>query len=319
MKRILSTLFCVFTLLGLTAINLSAADNATEQNKTVKQTATQTSNEKSSNFPALTGRVVDQARVLSQSTKDELETLLATHENNTTNQVVVATIESLGNAQIEEYSIELARRWGIGQKGKDNGVVLVVAPNDKQVRIEVGYGLEGTLTDALSSSIINYYIIPEFKKGDIQNGINIGTQKIIALLDGDEGVKKEIEAKGDYDMSIEVYGIMGGIAAIIASAFLGDMIMNIGLSVMVASIIGLFVNLCFGIEDITAQLAVVLGIAAGFFYLVKDVKVGSGGSGGGSSSSGSSSSSSGGGSRSSGGGFSGGGGSFGGGGASGRW
>ena len=319
MKRILSTLFCVFTLLGLTAINLSAADNATEQNKTVKQTPTQTSNEKSSNFPALTGRVVDQARVLSQSTKDELETLLATHENNTTNQVVVATIESLGNAQIEEYSIELARRWGIGQKGKDNGVVLVVAPNDKQVRIEVGYGLEGTLTDALSSNIINYYIIPEFKKGDIQNGINIGTQKIIALLDGDEGVKKEIEAKGDYDMSIEVYGIMGGIAAIIASAFLGDMIMNIGLSVMVASIIGLFVNLCFGIEDITAQLAVVLGIAAGFFFLVKDVKVGSGGGGGGSSSSGSSSSSSGGGSRSSGGGFSGGGGSFGGGGASGRW
>ena len=113
MKRILSTLFCVFTLLGLTAINLSAADNATEQNKTVKQTTTQTSNEKSSNFPALTGRVVDQARVLSQSAKDELETLLATHENNTTNQVVVATIESLGNAQIEEYSIELARRWVI--------------------------------------------------------------------------------------------------------------------------------------------------------------------------------------------------------------
>ena len=318
MKRILSTLFCVFTLLGLTAINLSAADNATEQNKTVKETTTQTSNKKSSNFPALTGRVVDQARVLSQSTKDELETLLATHENNTTNQVVVVTIESLGNAQIEEYSIELARHWGIGQKGKDNGVVLVVAPNDKQVRIEVGYGLEGTLTDALSSSIINYYIIPEFKKGDIQNGINIGIQKIIALLDGDESVKEEIEAKGDYDMPIEVYGIMGGIAAIIASAFLGDMIMNIGLSVMVASIIGLLVNLCFGIENIIAQLAVVLGIALGFFYLVKDVKVGSGGSRS-SGSSGSSSSSSGGGSRSSGGGFSGGGGSFGGGGASGRW
>ena len=113
---------------------------------------------------------------------------------------------------------------------------------------------------------------------------------------------------------------MGGIAAIIASAFLGDMIMNIGLSVMVASIIGLFVNLCFGIEDITAQLAVVLGIAAGLYYLVKDVKVGSGGSGGGSSSSSSGSSgSSSGSSRSSGGGFSGGGGGFGGGGASGRW
>jgi len=318
MKRILSTLFCVFTLLGLTAINLSAADNATEQNPSVKETTTQTSNEKSSNFPALTGRVVDQARVLSQSTKDELETLLATHENNTTNQVVVVTLESLDGVAIEEYSLELARHWGIGQKGKDNGVVLVVAPNDKQVRIEVGYGLEGTLTDALSSNIINYYIIPEFKKGDIQNGINIGIQKIIALLGGDEGVKEEIEAKGDYDMPIEVYGIMGGIAAIIASAFLGDMIMNIGLSVMVASIIGLLVNLCFGIEDIIAQLAVVLGIALGLYYLVKDVKVGSGGSRSSGSSSGSSSSSSGSG-RSSGGGFSGGGGSFGGGGASGRW
>ena len=316
MKRILSTLFCVFTLLGLTAINLSAADNTAEQNKTVKQTSTQTSNEKSSNLPILTGRVVDQASVLSPSIKDELETLLATHENNTTNQVVVVTIKSLGSAQIEEYSLELARHWGIGQKGKDNGVVLVVAPNDKQVRIEVGYGLEGTLTDALSSNIINYYIIPEFKKGDIQNGIKIGTQKIIALLDGDESVREEIEAKGDYEMPIEVYGIMGGIATIIASAFLGDMVMNIGLSVMVASIIGLFVNWIFGLDGI-AGIAVVFGIAALFYYIVKDVKVGSGG-GSSSRDSGSSSSSSGGG-GSSGGGFSGGGGSFGGGGASGRW
>ena len=94
------------------------------------------------------------------------------------------TLESLNGANIEEYSLELGRRWGIGQKGKDNGALLVVAPNDKQIRIEVGYGLEGILTDALSGNIINYYIIPEFKKGDIQNGIKIGTQKIIALLEG---------------------------------------------------------------------------------------------------------------------------------------
>ena len=123
MKRILSTLFCVFTLLGLTVINLSAADNAAEQNPTVKETTTQTSNEKSSNFPILTGRVVDQASVLSPSIKDELETMLATHENNTTNQVVVVTLESLNGANIEEYSLELGRRWGIGQKGKDNKVL----------------------------------------------------------------------------------------------------------------------------------------------------------------------------------------------------
>ena len=311
MKRILSTLFCVFTLvLGHFAPNLSAA----EQNASAKEATSQILDKNAPAFPALTGRVVDQAGVLSRGVKEELETALAAHEANATNQVVVVTLESLDGIAIEEYSLELARHWGIGQKGKDNGVVLVVAPNDKQVRIEVGYGLEGTLTDALSSNIINYYIIPEFKKGDIQNGIKIGTQKIIALLDGDEGVKEEIEAKGDYEMPIEVYGIMGGIATIIASAFLGDMVMNIGLSVMVASIIGLFVNWIFGLDGI-AGIAVVFGIAALFYYIVKDVKVSSGG---GSSSRDSSSSSSGGG-RSSGGGFSGGGGSFGGGGASGRW
>ena len=318
MKRILSTLFCVFTLLGLTAINLSAADNAAEQNKTVKETPTQTSNEKSSNFPALTGRVVDQARVLSQSTKDELETLLATHENNTTNQVVVVTIESLGNAQIEEYSIELARHWGIGQKGKDNGVVLVVAPNDKQVRIEVGYGLEGTLTDALSSSIINYYIIPEFKKGDIQNGINIGIQKIIALLDGDEGVKEEIEKQDE--TPVEAYGIVVGMAMVFASAIFGAAVLRIGASATLSGFISGVVAGTFGIEDLLVRGAIVLVLFVLLFYLMRNMKTGgrglyggggySGGYGGGGSS---------GGRSSGGGGFSGGGGSFGGGGASGRW
>ena len=313
MKRILSTLFCVFTLLGLTAINLSAADNATEQNKTVKQTTTQTSNEKSSNFPALTGRVVDQARVLSQSTKDELETLLATHENNTTNQVVVATIESLGNAQIEEYSIELARHWGIGQKGKDNGVVLVVAPNDKQVRIEVGYGLEGTLTDALSSSIINYYIIPEFKKGDIQNGINIGIQKIIALLDGDEGVKEEIEKQDD--TPVEAYGIVVGMSLLFASGILGAALVRIGVCAVLSGFTSAVVAGAFSIEDFALRGVVMFALFVLFFWMTKNIKPGSGANSGGSGYSGGY----GGGGSSSGGGFSGGGGGFGGGGASGRW
>jgi putative uncharacterized protein (fragment) len=313
MKRILSTLFCVFTLLGLTAINLSTADNATEQNKTVKQTATQTSNEKSSNFPALTGRVVDQARVLSQSTKDELETLLATHENNTTNQVVVATIESLGNAQIEEYSIELARHWGIGQKGKDNGVVLVVAPNDKQVRIEVGYGLEGTLTDALSSSIINYYIIPEFKKGNIQNGINIGIQKIIALLDGDEGVKEEIEKQDE--TPVEAYGIVVGMALLFASGILGAALVRIGVCAVLSGFTSAVVAGALSIEDFALRGVVMFALFVLFFWLTKNIKPGSGANSGGSGYSGGY----GGGRSSSGGGFSGGGGGFGGGGASGRW
>lgn len=315
MKRILSALFCVFTLvLGLLAVNLSAADNAAEQNASVKETPSK----EGSKPPALTGRVVDQAGILSPAVKAELETALAAHENNTTNQVVVVTLESLNGANIEEYSLELGRRWGIGQKGKDNGVLLVVAPNDKQIRIEVGYGLEGILTDALSGNIINYYIIPEFKKGDIQNGIKIGTQKIIALLEGDESAKKEIEAQADYE-PLEAAALMTGIIILIASGFFGILATRIGLSLLLSGIISLFVNLGFEISDLAGRFAVVLGLFALFFYLTRNMKAGGKGSRGSDYSGSSSSSSSGGGGRSSGGGFSGGGGSFGGGGASGRW
>ena len=315
MKRILSALFCVFTLvLGLLAVNLSAADNAAEQNASAKETPSK----ESSKSPALTGRVVDQAGILSPAVKAELETALAAHENNTTNQVVVVTLESLNGANIEEYSLELGRRWGIGQKGKDNGVLLVVAPNDKQIRIEVGYGLEGILTDALSSNIINYYIIPEFKKGDIQNGIKIGTQKIIALLEGDESAKKEIEAQADYE-PLEAAALMTGIITLITSGFFGILATRIGLSLLLSGIISLFLNLGFEISDLAGRFAVVLGLFALFFYLTRNMKAGGKGSRGSDYSGSSSSSSSGGGGRSSGGGFSGGGGSFGGGGASGRW
>lgn len=315
MKRILSALFCVFTLvLGLLAINLSAADNAAEQNASAKETPSK----ESSKSPALTGRVVDQAGILSPAVKAELETALAAHENNTTNQVVVVTLESLNGANIEEYSLELGRRWGIGQKGKDNGALLVVAPNDKQIRIEVGYGLEGILTDALSGNIINYYIIPEFKKGDIQNGIKIGTQKIIALLEGDESAKKEIEAQADYE-PLEAAALMTGIITLITSGFFGILATRIGLSLLLSGIISLFVNLGFEISDLAGRFAVVLGLFALFFYLTRNMKAGGKGSRGSDYSGNSSSSSSGGGGRSSGGGFSGGGGSFGGGGASGRW
>ena len=315
MKRILSALFCVFTLvLGLLAVNLSAADNAAEQNASAKETPSK----ESSKSPALTGRVVDQAGILSPAVKAELETALAAHENNTTNQVVVVTLESLNGANIEEYSLELGRRWGIGQKGKDNGVLLVVAPNDKQIRIEVGYGLEGILTDALSGNIINYYIIPEFKKGDIQNGIKIGTQKIIALLEGDESAKKEIEAQADYE-PLEAAALMTGIITLITSGFFGILATRIGLSLLLSGIISLFVNLGFEISDLAGRFAVVLGLFALFFYLTRNMKAGGKGSRGSDYSGSSSSSSSGGGGRSSGGGFSGGGGSFGGGGASGRW
>src|SRR4051812_39115728 len=99
-------------------------------------------------YPQLTGRVVDQAGVIPADEKAQLEQLLAAHEAKTSNQVVVATVASLEGQSIEDYGVGLGRAWGIGQKGKNNGVILLVAPNERKVRIEVGYGLEGELTDA---------------------------------------------------------------------------------------------------------------------------------------------------------------------------
>src|ERR1700738_664464 len=105
-------------------------------------------------FPELTGRVVDDAGILDPSTKAALERKLAEFETKTTGQLVVVTLKSLQGTSIEDYGYQLGRHWGIGQKEKNNGVLLIVAPNERKVRIEVGYGLEGTLTDAVTKLII---------------------------------------------------------------------------------------------------------------------------------------------------------------------
>jgi uncharacterized protein len=135
-------------------------------------------------FPNLTGRVVDNAELLSTSEHERLTRLLAEHESQTTNQVVVVTLESLQGYEIEDFGYQLGRHWGIGQEGKDNGVLLVVAPNERKVRIEVGYGLEGTLTDALSRNIIEVHILSAFKAGNYETGIRRGTEGILAALGG---------------------------------------------------------------------------------------------------------------------------------------
>ena len=122
-------------------------------------------------FPALTGHVVDDAHLLSAGTAQSLESQLSDYENGTTNQVVVATLPSLQSTAIEDYGYQLGRYWGIGQKGKNNGVLLIIAPNEHKVRIEVGYGLEGTLTDAQSSQIVQSIILPAFKSGNFEGGI----------------------------------------------------------------------------------------------------------------------------------------------------
>jgi uncharacterized protein len=135
-------------------------------------------------FPALSGRVVDEAHLLSPSTKHQLEQELADYERGTTNQVVVVTVTSLGGDAIDDYGYQLGRQWGIGQKGKDNGALLIVAPNQKKVRIEVGYGLEGTLTDAASNQIIQQVILPQFKQKHMEQGIVDGTHAVLDVLGG---------------------------------------------------------------------------------------------------------------------------------------
>jgi uncharacterized protein len=136
------------------------------------------------NFPALSGRVVDNAGLLDQASSARLSRMLAEHEQQTSNQVVVVTLQSLQGTSIEDFGYQLGRHWGIGQKGKDNGVLLIVAPNERKVRIEVGYGLEDKLTDAYSSLIINQFILPQFKQGHYAQGIYVGVEKILGVLAG---------------------------------------------------------------------------------------------------------------------------------------
>ena len=136
-------------------------------------------------FPALTGRVVDEAGVLDAATQATLTGKLADFETKTTNQLVVVTLKSLQGTSIEDFGVQLGRAWKIGQKDKNNGVLLIVVPSERKVRIEVGYGLEGTLTDAVSRVIIENSIIPRFRANDIPDGIARGVEDIIQALSGD--------------------------------------------------------------------------------------------------------------------------------------
>jgi uncharacterized protein len=147
----------------------------------------------SQDVPFLGGRVNDYAGILSSNAVSTLERVLKAHEDSTTNQVVVLTISSLNGANLEEYSIKVAQTWKLGQKGKDNGVLLLVAKDDRKMRIEVGYGLEGSLTDAICSNITQREILPKFKKGDYDAGVQAG---ITAILEAIEGTYTAEETSG---------------------------------------------------------------------------------------------------------------------------
>ena len=133
-------------------------------------------------FPALSGRVVDQARLLSPAREAELTETLAALERDTTDQLVVVTVDSLQGHEIEDYGYQLGRAWGIGQEDGNNGVLLIIAPEERKVRIEVGYGLEPVLTDALSALIIQNEILPSFRTGGYEAGIARGVAAIDTQL-----------------------------------------------------------------------------------------------------------------------------------------
>ncbi|HEY2034627.1 MAG TPA: TPM domain-containing protein [Rhizomicrobium sp.] len=133
-------------------------------------------------FPPLTGRVVDDAHVLSPEVQAQLTQKLADLEQRTSRQLVVVTLPSLQGYEIEDYGYQLGRAWGIGQKKLNNGVLFIIAPKEHRTRIEVGYGLEPILTDALSSVILNTQVLPKFKSGDMQGGIVAGTNAIVQQL-----------------------------------------------------------------------------------------------------------------------------------------
>jgi len=133
-------------------------------------------------FPPLTGRVVDQANLLDPATEQALTEKLAALEAGSTDQLVVVTVNSLQDQEIEDYGYQLGRAWGIGQKENDNGALLIVAPNERKVRVEVGYGLEPILTDAFSSQLIRNDILPSFRDGDYQAGVIKGVDALIAQL-----------------------------------------------------------------------------------------------------------------------------------------
>ena len=135
-------------------------------------------------FPTLTGRVVDAADILDPPTRSAIATMLTTLEEKTTDQFVVATVTSLQGQSIEVYANRLFKRWELGQKDKNNGVLLLVAPTERKVRIEVGYGLESTLTNAIAQEIIDQSIVPRFRAGDMAGGVAHGVGDIVAVLTG---------------------------------------------------------------------------------------------------------------------------------------
>jgi len=282
-------------------------------------------------FPKLEGRVVDQANLLTPAVKKDIDAILKEHERKTSNQIVVVILKSLNGYTIEEYSYQLGRFWQIGQKDKNNGVLLVVSMDEKKVRIEVGYGLEGALTDKIAHEIVNYTIKPNFKANQYELGILKAVNEIMAAIKGEYEAKAK---SNDFNGAINAFIPLGFFAlvflSIIINAFSKEVqsqfLYKVTKSSMASSFFAFFT---FVISEVFTTynllIAIIIFVIIFIFNFITSRNVdfdklskisytnssrnasGFGGFGSSSSSSGGF------------GGFSGGGGSFGGGGASGSW
>jgi uncharacterized protein len=159
-------------------------------------------------IPYLTGRITDNAQILSEETNKSLSESLKAHEERTTNQIAILTVPTLNGESIEDYADRVFKEWKLGQKAKDNGILMVVVPNDRRMRIEVGYGLEGTMTDLTAGRIIRNIMTPKFKKGDYNGGIADGAQAIIEVLEG--GKVQETAGAGNPGATSEGAGFLDG-------------------------------------------------------------------------------------------------------------
>ena len=263
--------------------------------------------------PPLSGRVVDQTGTLSSGDVAALTQTLGDLEKRKGSQIAVLVVPTTDQESIEQFSIRVAEAWKIGRKKIDDGALLVVAKNDRRLRIEVGYGLEGALTDATARRIIDEDITPKFKSGDFAGGVSAGVDRIIRVIDGEKLPEPEPEHWRSPGLAkyIDPFNPVVIVGVFIVGGLLRAMLGRLFGSAATGGFVGFVAWLFVG--SIAASFFI--GIIAFMFTLFSNMMPsggsrGSGGSWSGGGSSGSSSSS---------GGFSGGGGSFGGGGASGRW
>jgi uncharacterized protein len=265
--------------------------------------------------PVLTGRVVDLAGVLPAQDAGQLSEELKAHEEKTGNQVAVLILPSLEGEPLEEFSHRIATTWKLGRKGTDNGVLLFIALKERKLRIEVGYGLEGTLTDLRSAHIIRQEIVPRLKAGDIPGGVRAGTEAILKTIEGTYQAVDKPQGGPAFISGAFEYVVIG-----IVVGFLAGMILSQGLKrarALLGSVLSFMVAqaasfplgvLAAGVTAVLLWLVLSAGGGrrrrSGFNDWTGYSTGGGGWSGGGSFDSG---------------GFSGGGGDFGGGGASGDW